>query len=377
MAYIYGNVLKEKAYVYPCLNYTRYGAQIIGEEGTFKLPVEHRTKPTDLISGMTSRALQYSFVRKCGHFVRIKPYKECGGNWGTWEYHNYPMETYLADPPVVNWELALRNKIQDDKVSFAEMIGEWRESVGYIHGATHVLARAWKNAKKAWRLRHNRRALKRWFQSQFKRKPTSKFELMDAVSVDLAIKFGINPLIGQLTDSLERLEKVRLAYRRLQVTVSDQNTRTVAGPVSGSCRSVYDRSVRAVAFVKYDVDSLEFTAGNLGESLWAGTSLSFMLDYFWDISSYLSSFNAMKGVTAFVAAISTRDRVTVVSDHNSQLGDWVCKTPHTYLKRSYKRDVIHDIPFAHLPKPKLPDSYIWKRLFSASEVLATMRHSRH
>jgi hypothetical protein len=286
------------------------------------------------------------------------------------------METYLADPPVVNWELSLRNKIQADKVSLAETIGEWRESVGYLHGSVKVLQKAWRKMKTIWRLRRNRRALARWFKSQFKRSPNSKVELQDAVSIDLAVKFGIVPMAGLLMDSLEALNRIQLAYRRIQVTVKGASYRTVDGPYSGSCRSTYERSVRAVAYVKYDVNSSEFTAGNLAESLWAGTSLSFVIDWFWDIGSYLSSFNAMQGVTAFRAAICTRDRVSVVSDFNRAGASYVCVKPHIYLKRSYKRDVITTIPYAHLPKPKLPDGFIWGRLWSSTEILSTMRRTR-
>jgi hypothetical protein len=286
------------------------------------------------------------------------------------------METYLADPPVVNWELSLRNKIQADKVSLAETIGEWRESVGLLNGGVKVLQKAWRKVKKAWQLRRNRRAFMRWFKSQFGRAPNSKVELQDAVSLDLAVKFGLVPMTGLLMDSLDALDRIQLAYRRLQVTVRGDSYRTVNGPFSGSCRSTYERSVRAIAYVKYDVNSSEFTAGNLAESLWAGTSLSFIIDWFWDIGSYLSSFNAMQGIEAFVAAICTRDRVSVVSDFNRAGVDYVCVKPHVYLKRSYKRDVITTIPFAHLPKPKLPDGFIWGRLFSSVEILSTMRRTR-
>jgi hypothetical protein len=196
---------------------------------------------------------------------------------------------------------------------------------------------------------------------------------MDAVRVDLAIKFGIKPMAQLAWDSVEQLDRVLQMERRIQVTLENEGTLNVAGRFGGVYTVKRTLSSRAIAFVRYDPNNREFTSGNLAEALWAGTRLSFMLDWFWNFGGYLSSFNAMGGVVSFRGVVCRRDTRTGV-DRRVDFGSaYKVIREGRWVYKSYRRDLVSTIPMASLPEPSLPTSNIWGRLFSSIEVFASMR----
>jgi hypothetical protein len=280
---------------------------------------------------------------------------------------------YMPNRPTPNWALALRNKIQDDKMSFADTIGEWREAVQMMEDGVSIFKKVYRAARNLWRLRHARRAVRRWFVHQFGRSPDSKWELMDAVRADLAIKFGIKPVLNQAFELAEQLNRMLPLKRRLQVTVGVKDSTVKAGTYGGDLRTFYECSTRAIVWVTYDPDSREFTSGNLAEALWAGTRLSFMVDWFWNFGSYLSSFNAMKGVSSLVGVATTRVRITGVDTRNGFGPGYVVLTKGKYLEKTTSRTRFTVPPMPDLPSFALPTTDIVGRLTSAVEVLASMR----
>lgn len=363
-----------------CVNDETLQNVAVSREVITKLPPAHRPKPTPL--DLTALGFQQTEVRDYGHHVDVTSglYGGCFGTIGptpfTQEIHTWvqpPVTNPVCDDP--NWMLALRGKILDDKVSFAETIGEWREAIRMVEDAASALKKAWKAVKTLWRLRKARRWWRRWFIHTFGREPTDKFELMDAIQVDLAIKFGIKPLANLAWDTAEQLNRYLLRTRRLQVTMKRKVEASYAGPYGGAYNVVVEKSYRAIAFVTYDMDSRGFTSGNLGEALWAGTRLSFMLDWWINISSYLASFSATRGVTSLKGVLCKRERRTGT--------DTRVLTPKGQMRRqgkmiykSYSREVFNNIPYADFPDGANPDSDLLKRLLSALEILLTLRKAR-
>lgn len=374
------DVLTER-WAYPCLNTKTYAASGYQITDSRKNSPQHRTRPTDLLGSLTALAKQYSDVRRCRREQRITTGKYlCSGAYVPYLYTDYyqvvPVQDWPAEP-VPDWALAMRNKIQSDKVSFAESLGEWRESVELLHGTTTAMKKAWRLARNVWRNRKHRKTLVRWFKTLYGRDPDDRLEIVDAMSVDLMLKFGIVPTIDLLAKSCDQLRSVKPALRRLQVTVSETTRKSVKGNTSGTYEIEWTKSLRAIAYVRYNPDSSDFTAGNIAEALWAGTRLSFMLDWFINVSSYLSSFNAMNGVTSVYGVLCDRQWVTG-HDNRIDLTRGNNQTvsllwPGFWKRRSYQRTTFTSLPMASVPRFAPMDSHLWGKLFSSSEILYTMR----
>lgn len=346
-----------------------------------KLPPEHRKKPRPL--DITSRAEQVRFLstysassswdiysRRCS--VVSKPHAT---TTIAYEYDIYP-EFLTSFSHRDGWIQAIRNKLQSDKVSFADTIGEWRETVGLFGSAVRTLSRAVGAARRVLKGRGARRTLKRWFRQQFGRNPNTPVELVDAVSLDLAIKFGIKPTLNQIWDTLEALGRVSARKRRLQVsTVSE--ARQTQSDFRGVLQFKSTRKSRCVIWVTYDLESSNFTAGNLAEALWAGTTMSFVIDWFIDVGGYLSSFNAMNGVSSFVGFVSHKEKVegTDTRKYFTDTTSALVKAGTIKWERK-KRIKLTSLPFADPPTFKLPSSDLFGRLTTLMEILYTMRANR-
>lgn len=291
------------------------------------------------------------------------------------EYVTHP-EAVFNFPYRDGWIQAIRNKLQSDKVSFADTIGEWRETVGLFGSAVRTLSRASDAARRILKGRGARRTLKRWFRQQFGRNPNTPVELVDAVSLDLAIKFGIKPTINQIWDALAALGRVSARKRRLQVsTVSDARSQTPGNQGVLQLKGI--RKSRCVIWVTYDLESSNFTSGNLAEALWAGTTMSFVIDWFIDVGGYLSSFNAMNGVSSFVGFVSHKEKVegTDTRKYFAGANSALVKAGTIRFERK-TRIKLTSLPFADPPTFELPSSDLFERLTTLMEILYTMRASR-
>lgn len=359
-----------------------YGSMAVRGTEVIKLPPEHRVKPKPL--DMTSRARQSTASVTCRvhrYYYGTEVWRCYATNtWDTiprtsWDYYipsNLTEETGTITFRDI-WIYALRQKIQSDKISFAETLGEWREALGLAESCAKTFVRAGKLAKIMLKRRGKARALKRWFRSQFGRGPESKLQLQDAVQVDLAIKFGIQPNLTLLQDALEAAGRARSRKRKIKVTVPEKQEKKTPGIWGGTLIVRGERSNRIVAYVTYDVNSSDFTAGNLGSALWAGTSMSFVVDWFWNVGGYLESFNALKGVQSFRAARMVRTSYRMTDTRNSGNADKVCVTPGIYSYRYHERTVLSFLPYADVPPLELPTTELWGRLQTLIEILVMQR----
>lgn len=382
MAYEYEYGLKTQ-FTTPCAVTDTYGTLAAREVVLNDLPRQTRVRPPGL--ALTALPLQNRKVCTARKFSMWE--SGLGTYCGIRKSRFYRETRYQIVPvfgigvipyPTVAWQNAMRLKIQDDKVSFAETIGEWREAVAVLEGGGDILRKAIKAAKQAYRLRRDRRALKKWFKNLFKREPSSRVELMDAVGTDLAIKFGILPQIALLHDILDKLPEILLRKRRLQVTLKSDVVHDVPSTYErGLYRLVGSKSYRAICYVTYDLDSNGFTAGNPAEALWAGIPVSFLFDWFIDVGSYLSSFNAMKGVNSFGGVLCIREKVfgedTRTPDIETDAKWYRLTEPGRVHYSSYERQLLGSLPLPALPMPRLPSGGLWNRLRTVTEMLLTSR----
>lgn len=338
---------------------------------------ESRVKPFPLT--LTARARQYTEVATLGQSMFRKTY-----SWGCEAsgYNEVPVtvSTYrylMPSQPIFGvipngWVTKMRNAIQDDKVSFAESIGEWRDSVALLQQGASTLKRASQQAKRLLTKRITRRRLRAAFMRTIGRNPNGRVELYDFVAADLALKFGIAPNIAMLHDVVTGFSANLSLGKRLTVTDKITRSFSIDGDYGGSYTGTCTSSVRAIAFVRYNAADRTFTTGNLGESLWAGTPFSFMVDWFLDVGSYLSSFNAMQGVKSITGALCIRHVINGVDQRNAYKKH-VSIRPGVYKYKSQERQLFTELPYASFPHVRLPSTALWSRLWTTIELLITVR----
>jgi hypothetical protein len=375
-----GNVIKkginEKQWVYPCRNTERTGLYVERNEVLLENPPQHRAYPANPLKSVTTLGLQYRGVRVFREEHQVhKLTLVCEGakHEGTRQVWQRPLPlANMFSGEATNWELAIRRKLQEDKVSFAENVGEWREARDTMYAGSNVLKKAASAARNAWRVRKNRRA----FIGMLKRAGyVGPWEPRDIMAADLAVKFGIVPIIGQAYDVANRLNKVESLLRRKQVTLRSENELVAPGIHSGEYVIRREASDRVIVYVWYTWNNGAFTRGNLAESLWYGTRLSFMVDWFWDFGGYLNSFNAMEGVREMRGVLCQRKqyigRDTRVGNEHGQ-----CSKTGTWVYQSYQRGTLGSIPYAGLPGFSLPGAGQLGKMVSATEILFQLRRNR-
>lgn len=345
---------------------------------------ESRPKPDLLLENLTSRGTQtlmttrYLFQRKL-ETVNVV----CGGV----TYQRYRVsENYAApggnypDTPVVDWATALRTKIKSDSLSFAEMIGEYREAIRYVEDGSGLLKRAWNTARYLWRnRRHRRRIIRRLLKTGLlgeKASGVSKFQFYDIVGADLALKFGVVPLMELASDALSKLGTNMGRARRFQVTLSKEVTERTAGAHSGYSTVRIKDSKRAVAYVWFNNSYGDYTPGNILESLWAGARLTFMVDWFLNVGRYLSALDAMSTVEKVRGTVTTRRFIWVDDGRIANAGWNLVSRGKLRISHTW-RETMTSVPMPLLPRFELPEGDLGKILSSCEVLLSIRRAMRH
>jgi hypothetical protein len=278
-----------------------------------------------------------------------------------------------------DWAQALRLKIMSREVSYAENIGEYREAVQYVKDGADVLKRAKDTAKWLWRQRNNRKHIVRRLINSGAMGQYNKDGLrdpkviQDVLGTHLAIQFGIKPTIAILEDTMIQMNQTRLARRlRVQVTVQGRGSGYTKGIVSGAavCQGIVSK--RAIAYIKLKDNVGDYTAGNIGEALWAGTRLSFMVDWFLDVGSYLKALNTLTSVDSIVGTVTTRRNASTVDTRISNT-PWEVTLPGKIEHLTTWRDVFTSVPLPSRVNMRLPSN--WGQLASSVEILLSMRNN--
>lgn len=343
---------------------------------------ESRPKPSELLENLTSRSSQS--LTTCRYLFQRKLEKvtvSCGGviypTVRISENYAVPSGVYPASPDP-DWAIAMRSKIKASRLSFAEMIGEYREAIRYLEDGTGLFKRAFNTVRYLWRNRkHRRRILRRLRKTGLLGKHASgdeRFQFYDIVGADLAIKFGVVPLMELTSDAIDKLGTNMGRARRFQVTVSGETEKRTAGAFSGYSQVRIQESKRAIAYVWFDNNYGDYTPGNILESVWAGARLSFMVDWFVNVGKYLGALDAMSSVKQVKGTVTTR-RTIWVDDGRIANSGWTLINRGKKRSVSTWRDVITSVPMPRLPDFRLPDGDVGK-ILSSVEVLLSIRRSQ-
>lgn len=343
-----------------------------------KLTREQRVKPDDLLRNLTARETQ-SIVRTQNLVYKrvVASNTLCGGVYKsglTTTHETTTVRSATLNYPTADWAQALRLKLLNMQHSFAETIGEWRESVKYLEGGADVLKRAARDAKRVFKSRRKRRTMMRMLKQRIPYSVHSRYktpkEWQDVASVHLAITYGITPIISEIESVLEQLNTISSRAMRVQVTVPTE-TKTVVKDALGPYEATGVKSYRAIAYVWFKDDMADFTAGNLAESLWAGTSLSFMVDWFINVGGFLQALNSLEFIRELRGTLTVREQ-KVYTDYGNHVNGLV--TPGKVVSRSVYREVIGAIPYPSKINVRLPSGDgVLSQLVSAMEILWTMR----
>jgi hypothetical protein len=282
-----------------------------------------------------------------------------------------PQPAYPAD----NWQLGIRQKIAGEQVSFAENIGEYRESVEALEGLGNILKRSGYAARRIWRNRKSRFKLMRQVKREFGEvQAKTPREWQDVIGTYLAVQFGVAPALGQVDDVLTALDRVKQRKVRVVSTtkVHATKTHTVSGYV-GEAVSTGEKTQRAVVYVTFRDTHGNFTAGNLGSSIWAGVPLSFMVDWAIDVGGYLESLTALDGVQSVLGTVTTKERLRTVSTLRPPQRKLVDPFVRSYS--SVQRIVVNSIPLPSRLRVRIP-SWDFGKFVSSLAMFASMRHNR-
>lgn len=335
--------------------------------------VQHRPKPSNLLINQTALPAQHKTKAKVGF-----AYTMTGPTYGSRSCQYSPriggysyQQRFVSDAvpfahaawtyPHTWWEMAMRAKIKGTAVNLAESIGEYGVAVAHWQDGVETIKRAAREAFQTYRdIRRGR-----WR----RRRRTLREHGLDFIGADLAIKFGIIPNAELVYDSLQAIELAKVAgiYRRFIVTKSATSKGSYQTSVTNHDWEA-TRSQRAIAVMKYEPNSGAFTAGNPAESLWAIVPLSFMVDWFLDVGSYLASLDALSSVALVSGTITTRDRVV---DRGTFKPGYIVEVEPLTSHHAFKRDLLTTIPMP--PHPEWRPSATWGKLLSTFEILTTIK----
>lgn len=333
---------------------------------------ESRPYPDDLNKSITDRPMVYTRTSKpgcTGTFLYRKEdstytdrYSRIYANKFTGPYSD------VTEPSLPDWSTALRLQIKDEAINLGTTLAEYRQSVNMFGNAARGVVNAWRSFRKL--------------------RPRKKLTMCSVASAELVYTYGVAPLVGDLYDSIERLQ-YRLQhplYRKFHMRATDMNVSYVNRkyPVSGSYtpggyagRATWKKSQDVDAYVWYDIEkTANFIVGNPLELAWELVPYSFVVDWMIPIGDYLISLDALKAVKDVRVSVVTKDDIrnrywVFGKDYygNAKLG--VDPKPMQTRERRYQRQTYSSIPFPALPKPSLSGSV--RRLLNATSLLVNSR----
>lgn len=356
-----------------------------GNTRVAKNAVQRRVKPANLLAHQTALADQYISVVQnivTKEMLNEHPSPPCyrtrvtiSAIWG--------QEVGYMNPPAAGmWQTDMRNKINDTYVNLADTIGEYRESCHVVAGGVDILLKAKRIARQLWKNKGTRRKYRRLVAEVLHRDTrTPKENFNDLVGGYLAVQFGVVPYANTavaLQEAYLKRATQKGIYRRIVVSKTTSASNTTAGKYGGSATQRCETSVRATVYVKYAVPTgAPVSSGNLASALWAGTRLSFMVDYFFGVANFLKAFDNLEGVISTYGTLSTRYK-WFVEDRRLQYNTFsTVVSAGRQRKTLYKRSVLTSIPLPRkIERKDLSRSASWGKLTSASAILYSLIQKR-
>jgi hypothetical protein len=263
----------------------------------------------------------------------------------------------------------LRLRIKDSRQNLAEYVGEaWETFDMFSRAGEKVVDTIRKVRDSAGTQKRYKRPKGGWF-----RIPRNWRRWIRKIPATwLVSAFVLSPTLSDAAEAYERAQtwSTRPLKRRIVVTKRKLVDVSVPGAGDGECSHTGVLSKRFIVYVTYSptVRDSDTTFGNPLEAVYAGVPFSWVLDYFSNVGDFLSSLDAMTGVTSV-----TGTRTTLESRRTWDTAVGVgqaLEEPGVYNYSRYERSVLYSIPVGGVNwKP----SGSWRRLTNLSAVLASFR----
>jgi hypothetical protein len=255
------------------------------------------------------------------------------------------------------FNLRARLKIKDRYVNLGASCFEFRETASlFAQTAKEVfwLARA------VWRTRKGTVAPLRHYWHMH-----SDWTLRDVSSKHLGIAYGVAPLLGDLSDSVEKLSLLtsQPLFRKVRVTVKGDGHKTQEF-ASGKGEGWKILNIKGQIYVRLDPNNNgNFTMGNPLEVAWELVPFSFVIDSLIGVGDWLSALDALKGVSYMTGTKTYRETSRSL---------WEPSGLKVYEKSerlitSHRRELIGSLPLPWRPLWKPSSS--WKTIMNHSMLL--------
>lgn len=282
---------------------------------------------------------------------------------------------YLATPDAPQWGAALRKKLKGKAVNLATICGEYRETADLFSNTAKKVGEAVKATREAV-LRPGKALVKLIKGVRYDHRKSTRAErrkaIQDVIGAHFMASFAINPLLLDLNESLEKLQRVELLRERIHVKVLNRVERTAEVGMFAYA-GLSQASARATLYVSYDPTVLRnsgFSGGNPLEVAWELTKLSWVVDYLIPVGDWLASLDAMVGVQSYYGTVTLCDERDFWKEALVKGGQGSFRAYHWHEK-IINRSVIGDIPLPILFNYE-PSSH-FKSLVNATALLGQMR----
>jgi hypothetical protein len=218
-----------------------------------------------------------------------------------------------------------------------------------------------KGVKTAWRSYRNVRTNLLVSKRRRRKSGRRKITPCDIPASYLTATYGLEPLIGDLMDSIHALTKrlEKPIYQRFAVKRTSDIYEALGIKWQTQEKAVaYLRSTSAAGFD-------EFTLGDARELAWEVVPFSFVIDWGIGIGDWLSSLDALDGME-FISGTVTRKTTAEGSKTLSWAGGKNL-FPAIFELKSHNRRVISSIPVPQRPRIGFSKSY--RRLVNATALL--------
>lgn len=324
-----------------CLSGARIGSSLgnrllVRKEESILVP-SHRPMPKPLLMHPTNHGPFFKSLAEAAVFYREKPGANlndagCPQFIDTRKYWFIPGG--ITFPTLTtNWQLPLRLQIKSDSVNLGTSLIEYRETCKMFQDAARQTVKVYRYLRgKGW-------------------KKGRKLDSATIARAQLTTSFGIAPLLNDLNDSIVMLDR-RLTlpiFKRFYVKVKEKDSGQKVGP-SFIDNWETSRTDTAQVIVQFKQDYGGFTVGNPAELAWEVVPFSFVVDWLIPVGDYLSSLDALRGVHKVVGTLTTRvfDKSRAECSPAflavTRFGATRTISPGLFLRKSYSRAVLNDIP---------------------------------
>lgn len=315
-----------------------------------------RPRPADLMASMSGQPLVYRQDIIPGLFRKeVSGVVTCAGI-GTFPYTGYDQQSPIgygsySDPPLPTWQNEVRGKFGAQTVNLASSCAEYRETGKMFVDLARGARDAWNDMRK---LRFGKYLKpKKWAQMQ------------------LQYKFGVKPLVEDTVEAAIRLNAHLGFPPRGVIHASEQDTgKYEATSPYGGTRVVMSVRVARATIVYQNATGRQFMhAGTPLEWAWELIPFSFVMDWGIQVGEWLTSLDALRGISSVGGVVSDKITRTGVADYVPYPG-YVCVRPVIYRYESHSRATVSSIPMAKL---KYEPSVTLGRVKTALQLLTSAK----